>query len=297
VHGSFAGDAADARRVLTYDPALVRVCNAFGYRECMKPAEPALPAVDDERFANTALAALRSTQAHLADAPGEHFVRYQPDVSPFVVISGDPAAALAELAGRMRPGEMEWLLDSTAEPVLPTADAELLAKALGIELGQPIGVGQMIFPADAVIGDAGDAAEQALDAEVMPMTGPDAGREMLELTRVAFPGFFRMRTNAMGPYFGIRRGGQLVAMGGDRMCFAPWYEVSGICTLPALRGQGLAAAIVRRVLREHRALGRRSYLHLATSNATARRIYDRLGFVYNREVFCTRVYKPQVDVV
>lgn len=245
------------------------------------------PEAFDDRFANTALAALRSTQAHLADAPGNHLLRYQPDVSPFVCITGDPEAALTELAVRMTPGELEWVLHPTAEPDgtgRPTASA--WSEAHGVKLSGVGGVSQMVFPADAPI------PEGPGDELVEPITGPDAGQEMVDLTTVAFPGFFRIRTNAMGPYFGIRREGRLIAMGGDRMCFGEFREVSGICTLPEFRGQGLAGTIIRRILREHRAAGYRSYLHLSTANTGARRIYDQLGFVWTREIFCTRVFKP-----
>lgn len=265
------------------------------------PSEPVSalpPEAFDDRFANTALTALRSAQAHLADAPSEHFLRYQPDVSPFVCLTGEPVAALDALAARMQPGELEWILHPTADPILPPEpdgsgrpDAAAWAEAHGIRLSGIGGVSQMVFPAEAPIPDGPG------DELVVPMTGPDAAQEMVELTSAAFPGFFRIRTNAMGPYFGIRRDGrahgQLIAMGGDRMCFGEFREVSGICTLPEFRGQGLANAILRRVLREQRAAGFRSFLHLSTANTGARRIYEKLGFQWSREVFCTRVFRPE----
>ncbi|SEG49217.1 FR47-like protein [Bryocella elongata] len=250
-----------------------------------RPTPP--PEATDDRFANTALTALRSSQAHLADAPGEHMLRYRPDVSPFVCLLGDPEAGLTELAGRMAPGELEWVLHPTADPLLAEDRAGAWAEAHGVRLSGFGGVSQMVFPAEAPI------PEGPGDDEVVPMSGPEAGQEMVDLTTAAFPGFFRIRTNAMGPYFGIRREGRLIAMGGDRMCFGEFREVSGICTLPEYRGQGLASAIIRRILREHRTAGYRSYLHLGSTNTGARRIYEQLGFVFNREVFCTRVFKPE----
>lgn len=256
------------------------------------PAAPSQlpPEASDDRFANTALTALRSTQVHLADLsdfPSEHILRYRPEVCPFVCLLGDAEAGLTELAGRMQPGEMEWVLHPTAEPLLP--DASAWAEVHGMRLSGFGGVSQMVFPADAPIAEDPDSNDAG---EIVPMLGPDAGQEMVDLTTVAFPGFFRIRTNAMGPYFGIRREGRLIAMGGDRMCFDEFREVSGICTLPEYRGQGLAGAIIRHILREHRAAGFRSYLHLSTANIGARRIYEQLGFVFTREVFCTRVIKP-----
>jgi GNAT superfamily N-acetyltransferase len=247
------------------------------------PTDP--PEAFDNRFANTALTALRATQAHLADAPGKHILRYQPGVCPFVCLLDDAEAGLTELVERMLPGELEWVLHPTAGPLLPEASA--WAEGHGIRLSGFGGVSQMVFPAGAPI------PEGPGDDEVEPMLGPDAGLEMVDLTTVAFPGFFRIRTNAMGPYFGVRREGRLIAMGGDRMCFGEFREVSGICTLPEYRGQGLASTIIRRILREHCAAGFRSYLHLATANTAARRLYEQLGFQWTREVFCTRVFKPE----
>ncbi len=113
---------------------------------------------------------------------------------------------------------------------------------------------------------------------------------MVELTNIAFPGFFRTRTCEMGPYFGIRsaRGtdnnaGRLVAMCGERMNIntptAAFREISGLCTLPEFRGRGYAPALLAHLLHHHHAAGLRSYLHVASDNATAIALYQRLGFL------------------
>lgn len=41
--------------------------------------------------------------------------------------------------------------------------------------------------------------------------------QMVMLTDLAFPGFFRDRTCAMGSYYGVRSGGELIAMGDERL--------------------------------------------------------------------------------
>lgn len=56
-------------------------------------------------------------------------------------------------------------------------------------------------------------------------------------------------------------------------------HINNVALRPALRGQGLGTALMRRVLREARQLGaRRATLEVRASNAGARRLYERLGF-------------------
>jgi len=113
---------------------------------------------------------------------------------------------------------------------------------------------------------------------------------MVSLTDIAFPGFFRIRTCEMGPYFGIRdsagstgkNAGRLVAMCGERMNIrtpeADYRELSGLCTHPDHRGRGYAPALLAHMLHLHRSTGQRSYLHVASDNPTAIALYERLGF-------------------
>jgi predicted GNAT family acetyltransferase len=87
----------------------------------------------------------------------------------------------------------------------------------------------------------------------------------------------------MGPYFGIRDHGRLVAMCGERMNIrdlreGEFHEISGLCTHPEFRGRGYAPALLVYLLLHHRAAGLRSYLHVASDNATAIALYQRLGF-------------------
>jgi len=54
--------------------------------------------------------------------------------------------------------------------------------------------------------------------------------EMVALTNLAFPGFFRKRTCEMGSYYGVRSDGELIAMGGERLVLDGYSEISGVCT-------------------------------------------------------------------
>ena len=139
---------------------------------------------------------------------------------------------------------------------------------------------QMVLPRTAALPT--DAAA------VTPLSAADAG-EMLTLTQVAFPGFFRARTPEMGAYFGVRSRGELVAMGGERLMLDGHPEVSGICTHPDHRGLGFAAAIIGHLAHRHRAADLVSWLQVSAANARAIDLYRRMGFEPLQRVELRRV--------
>lgn len=53
---------------------------------------------------------------------------------------------------------------------------------------------------------------------------------MLRLAEITEPGPFNSRTNELGYFFGIREGGQLVAMAGERLTAGKYVEISAVCT-------------------------------------------------------------------
>jgi predicted GNAT family acetyltransferase len=112
--------------------------------------------------------------------------------------------------------------------------------------------------------------------------------EMLDLAAVTEPGPFFARTIDLGLYLGIRDGGQLVAMAGERMLLDDYTEISGVCTAPSHQGRGyarsLVAALMHRVFDE----GREPFLHVKQENG-ARRLYERLGFRTSRHLHFTVV--------
>ncbi len=143
----------------------------------------------------------------------------------------------------------------------------------------------MAFPEDAEVLAGGNSA-----VTILKLSCEDAA-EMVELTTLAFPGYFRMRTCEMGSYYGVQIGGQLVSMAGERFAFDRYVELSGVCTHPEYTGRGYAAALIARLLLDHRRDGWLSCLHLSAANTRARDLYERLGFVVNREVRFHRVVR------
>ncbi|KIF03802.1 GCN5 family acetyltransferase, partial [Streptomyces sp. RSD-27] len=127
---------------------------------------------------------------------------------------------------------------------------------------------------------------RAVRAEASPeavLLGPADVAEMTELVRLTEPGPFLPRTIELGAYLGVRRGGRLVAMAGERMRPPGWTEISAVCTHPDHRGQGLAALLIRAVAAGIRQRGDVPFLHAAADNTNAIRLYESMGFALRRE--------------
>lgn len=203
-------------------------------------------------------AALLGPHAPFAQRHGTA-LRYVADVSPFATVPRDARgwADLAELAGD----------DPVVLPHLhgtPPPGWEVLDTIPGV---------QMV--------DVGVAA--APDPEAVRL-GPADVEEMRALVAATRPGPFGPRTIELGTYLGIRDGGRLVAMAGERMRPPGWTEVSAVCTDPDHQGRGLGARLVRAVVAGVRARGDAAFLHAAAGNVTAIRLYERLGFALRGQV-------------
>ncbi|WP_037918307.1 GNAT family N-acetyltransferase [Actinacidiphila yeochonensis] len=194
--------------------------------------------------------------------------RYRDEVAPFAALSdaADPRAwtDLAELVG---PGGTVTLVG-----------VEQLPEGWS---GEPIQGVQLV--ATTVRGER-DAEAVALGAADVP--------EMLDLVARTRPGPFRPRTVETGSYVGIRRGGELVAMAGERLSLPGWTEISAVCTDAGHRGQGLAGRLVRHVAAGIGARGDTPFLHSAAENPGAIRLYEALGFTRRRATVFHLVTAP-----
>ena len=101
--------------------------------------------------------------------------------------------------------------------------------------------------------------------------------EMVALTEVAFPGFFRPESPMLGRYIGIRQAEQLVAMAGERFRLPGLREISGVCTRPGHTGHGYGSRLIRRLICDS-ATTEHCFLHVAESNLRAVALYEWLGF-------------------
>ncbi|MYY05691.1 GNAT family N-acetyltransferase [Streptomyces sp. ATexAB-D23] len=218
--------------------------------------------------------ALTGPHAHFAERRGR-VLRYPPDVTPWVAIPPDPGPAdWADVAALAGPGGSVTL---TAFRQPPPADWEVSFHAEGVQLV-----------------DAGVAAAPHPEAVRL---GPADVPEMLDLVARTRPGPFEPRTVELGTYLGIRRGGALVAMAGERLRPPGWGEISAVCTDESVRGQGLGGGLVRAVAHEIRQRGDTPFLHAAASNTGAVRLYEALGFALRRRTAFLAASVPVRPVV
>ncbi|MET7638199.1 GNAT family N-acetyltransferase [Streptomyces sp. NPDC005438] len=121
------------------------------------------------------------------------------------------------------------------------------------------------------------------DPRVVELTEADVP-EMLDLVDRTRPGPFWPRTRELGTYLGVREGGRLVAMAGERLRPPGGTEISTVCTTPEARGRGHAARLVNALVARVLARGELPFLHVAEANTGARALYERLGFTTRRHV-------------
>jgi ribosomal protein S18 acetylase RimI-like enzyme len=235
-------------------------------------------------FSNPVWHALHGPHRHLA-LGGGLACRYPAEVAPFAALAEPSGAALEHLATLLLPGESVWIADA----------GELRARELQLEGTLPCL--QMVLPADApapaLIVPAA-VAESAPQSATIVALGAAEAHEMVALTDVAFPGFFRKSTYRMGTYVGIRAAeGQLIAMAGERLKLSGYPEMSGICTHPAHRGRGLARQLIAHLAAFHRRQSLVSWLHVSASNSGAIALYHELGFETAGTLLLQRVSRAQ----
>jgi len=216
----------------------------------IQPA-PSSPAILDNPVWN----ALSLTQTHFGEG-GELAKRYLPDISPLAATVDLSAAAHLRLAGMLGDGQGAGLVLTSRLPSLP-----------GFEIMQWLPVNQMVWEGKKVL--------VPNPGEVL---GSKDAPEMLALAQLTRPGPFAIRTNELGRYIGIRKEGQLAAMAGERMRMPGFTEVSAVCTHPDHRGHGYASELVLAMVTTIQQRGDVPFLHVAEENASAIRIYEKLGF-------------------
>ncbi|MET9533041.1 GNAT family N-acetyltransferase [Streptomyces sp. NPDC006649] len=220
---------------------------------------------------NAAWAALAGPHRRFAETVGSA-ARYRTDVAPFVALA-DPAspAAWDDLAVLVGPGEQTAVTGVTAVP----DGWETVRSGTGVQL-------------------VADTLRTARDPEAVRLTPADVP-EMLDLVSRTRPGPFLPRTIELGAYWGIRRGGRLVAMAGERLRPPGHTEISAVCTDAGHRGQGFATRLVRHVADGVRDRGDTPFLHAAAENENAVRLYLSMGFVLRRRNLFVVVRVPGGD--
>jgi hypothetical protein len=122
-----------------------------------------------------------------------------------------------------------------------------------------------------------------IQAEFIPL-GMDDVSEMLALGDIARPRPSDTGTPSLGGYVGVRRTGQLIAMGGERFRLSGFTELSGIWVRPATRGIALGADATAYLTRRSLDRGEQPFLHVFPGN-TAIALYVYLGFHERARLF------------
>lgn len=215
--------------------------------------------------------ALTTRQKHLAEG-GPRALRYPVDMTPFADMIDLSAASFAALGDLMTGSQVAALF--TPEPV----DVPAGFKVVLAETGE-----QMIgSPADSPL----------RDAEIVTL-GPADVPAMMALTELTKPGPFALRTHELGTFFGIRAGGELVAMAGERMKPGNFTEITAVCVHPDHRGRRYAQALLAAVARQIEARGEIPFLHVFSNNASAIPLYRRQGMRIRRRLHVTALMKQE----
>src|SRR5215467_8883338 len=198
---------------------------------------------------------LLTSHAHLSEG-NSRAKRFLPEISPLAGTADLNNETYLQLAAMLGPGQVSAVLRDSPVASLP-----------GFEIVHRISVDQMIWDGHSV-----SVANPGI------VLGSGDAPEMLALTEMTKPGPFTLRTHELGRYIGIRKSGQLAAMVGERMRMPGFTEVSAVCTHPDHRGHGYASELVLAMVTTIQQRGDVPFLHVAEENASAIRIYEKLGF-------------------
>lgn len=215
----------------------------------------------DAELDNPFWSSLRSRHRRLALGSGE-LARFPREFAPFLGVASADSHVDVDLATLVAVGETVLLLGVV--PRLSGAwrlqELEVLAQ-MQCEAPIPLIDGPQII---------------ALDARHRA--------DVLALTALVYPHYFRARTMELGRYFGMYQQGRLAAMIGERLGTDQHVEMSAICTHPDFVGRGYARRLTAFLSNETLAAGRLPFLHVSHANERAKGLYAQLGYRLRRNI-------------
>ena len=185
-------------------------------------------------------------------------LRFPPDIAPFGATADESPEALAALRALV-----------SADGPVALVSVGRLEPFPGLEIVRQAPIIQMVAEGQG-------ATPSGIEPPVV--LGPGDVPEMLRLAERTHPGPFGPRTHELGQYIGVKVGGALAAMAGERMRLDGCVEISAVCVSPDHRGKGYAAFLVSWLVRKLREEGAAPFLHVFTDNVSAIALYQRLGF-------------------
>jgi ribosomal protein S18 acetylase RimI-like enzyme len=218
--------------------------------------------MDPASLDNPFWSSLRSRHRDIARVAGE-VARYPADYAPFLGVADAGVDAAAALEALVAPGESVYLLGVVPGRVPP---------GWRLEAFRPLA--QMVREAPLAVVDG---------PEPIPLTKAHRA-DVLALTGLVYPHYFRARTMELGRYFGIYEGGRLAAMIGERLGNDGATELSAICTHPDFTGRGYARRLTAQLANDLLAQGRMPFLHVSYENPRAKALYEHMGFRLRRDI-------------
>jgi ribosomal protein S18 acetylase RimI-like enzyme len=204
---------------------------------------------------------LRTRHRGIALSQGEA-ARYPAEFAPFLGIAHAGVDVADAVAPLVAPGESMYLLG--VAPIVP--------EGWHLEAFRPLAQMVCTTPLDVIEGP-----------EIIELS--DAHRDdVLALTALVYPHYFRPRTMEMGRYFGIYQEGRLAAIIGERLGTDAYTEMSAICTHPDFNGRGYARRLTAMLTNDTLARGRTPFLHVSHENTRAKQLYEQLGFHHRRDI-------------
>jgi predicted GNAT family acetyltransferase len=210
--------------------------------------------------------ALTTRQSHLAQGDRRAALRFPPEMEPFGATPDNTPEQLSALGAL-------------------TANDSGVAMVERFAIAPPPGLIAMIEePVHQMT--AARIGDPSHDLDIIPLGEGDAP-QMRALAELTQPGPFHARTHELGDFVGIREGGRLIAMTGERLRVPGFTEISAVCTHPDARGRGLAAILMRVVAAKIVARGEQLFLHVYPQNKGAISVYEKLGFRHRADVRLT----------
>jgi GNAT superfamily N-acetyltransferase len=206
-------------------------------------------------------ASLRTRHRALAQGAGD-VLRFPAAYAPFLGVADQDVQAEGALEALLAPQESVYLLG-----VLPRLSARWQVEAF-----PPLA--QMVCSRALEVIDGPEAL--ALDERHRD--------DVLALTALVYPHYFRERTMELGRYFGIYQDGRLAAIIGERLGTDVAQEVSAVCTHPDFNGRGYARRLLALLTNDLLARGLQPFLHVSHANVRAKQLYQSMGYALRRDI-------------
>lgn len=115
--------------------------------------------------------------------------------------------------------------------------------------------------------------------------------QLMDLVKLAYPEYFKSKTNTLGSYYGIFKDKKLVAITGERFQTENFIEISAVITHPDFRRNSFAKQLISHAANTIFMKNKIPFLHVDITNIEAIALYKKLGFTIRRELEFWKIYR------